>query len=133
MRAVLYLTSVEDSQKYVPIRDIAAQLDLSFPFLSKILQDLSAKNIVTSYRGPNGGVALARSPKDISMWDVVTAIDGESFCDGCLFDLPECVDCDTCVLNTPWRKVSNRIRKSFQQKSLEALSKNYCKAKKTNQ
>lgn len=130
MRAILYLASVEDAQNYIPIRQIAKHLNLSFPFLSKILHDLSAKNIVISYRGPNGGVALARPPKEISMWEVVTAIDGEDFCNGCLFNLPECVDGEHCVLNTPWRKVSKRICKVFQQTSIATLSKNYSKIKK---
>lgn len=129
MRAVLFLASREDAEQFIPVRIIADELNLSSQFLTKILQTLTIYGIVMTYRGPNGGVALARPARDISLWDVVVAIDGEDFYKGCLFNFPECVENEHCVLHTPWRNVASRIRKVFQHTSFATLSKRNHQAK----
>jgi Rrf2 family protein len=60
----------------VKIKDIASEDDLPEKFLEAILLDLKRARIVTSLRGANGGYQLNRSPKKISLGEVIRKIDG---------------------------------------------------------
>ncbi|WP_211267401.1 RrF2 family transcriptional regulator [Nonomuraea candida] len=55
---------------------LAAFFDLPAAYLNKQLQALARAGIVTSTSGPRGGFRLARSPREITLLDVVTAIEG---------------------------------------------------------
>lgn len=57
-------------------REIAAECGIPLDYLLKILQQLSKSRIVTSSRGRSGGFQLHRSPRQISVLDIIEAIDG---------------------------------------------------------
>lgn len=60
----------------VKIKDIASQENLPEKFLEAILLDLKRARIVDSIRGARGGYQLKRSPKEISLGEVIRKIDG---------------------------------------------------------
>ncbi|MEU5091624.1 Rrf2 family transcriptional regulator [Streptomyces sp. NPDC021356] len=60
----------------VTVARLAAYHELPTPYLNKQLQALSRAGIVSSVPGPRGGFRLARDPEDITLMDVVTAIEG---------------------------------------------------------
>ncbi|MFF8829500.1 RrF2 family transcriptional regulator [Streptomyces sp. NPDC015131] len=60
----------------VTVARLAAYHDLPAAYLNKQLQALSRAGIVTSVPGPRGGFRLARRPEDVTLMDVVTAIEG---------------------------------------------------------
>src|SRR5277367_5148974 len=60
----------------VKIKDIASQENLPEKFLEAILLDLKRARIVVSIRGAHGGYQLKRSPKEISLGEVLRKIDG---------------------------------------------------------
>jgi Rrf2 family protein len=60
----------------VPSAKLAALFDISPTYLNKCLQSLTRAGLLTSTRGPRGGVRLARAPEDITLMDVVTAVEG---------------------------------------------------------
>ena len=74
LRAVIYL-SVRGG-KYCLITEIAKQQEVPPKFLAKIIQDLTRCGLIKSKRGACGGYTLARSPKQISFYDVIEAIEG---------------------------------------------------------
>lgn len=59
------------------VRDVAERQGISESYLAKIFQSLAKTDIVTSVRGKNGGYRLARPSEEISVGDVVRALDGE--------------------------------------------------------
>lgn len=62
----------------IPTTKLAKYYDLPAPYLNKQLQALAKEGLVSSTSGPRGGFRLARSPEDISILDVVTAIEGRT-------------------------------------------------------
>jgi Rrf2 family protein len=54
---------------------IAEKINVSAGYLSKVMRDLVLAGLVDSFRGPGGGFILARSPDQITMLDVVNAVD----------------------------------------------------------
>jgi Rrf2 family protein len=76
LRAVIYL-SVQDPEKCCSITEIAKQQGVPKKFLEKIIQDLMRCGLIKSKRGACGGYyTLARSPEQISFYDVIEAIEG---------------------------------------------------------
>lgn len=75
IHSCLNLTWLEPGEA-VTAAKLAAYYALPAAYLNKQLQALARAGIVTSTPGPRGGFRLARSPADISLMDVVTAIEG---------------------------------------------------------
>lgn len=113
LQAVLYLCAREGPEAYTPIHAISDDLDISHSFLTKVLQRLNQKGIIQSYRGPNGGVALARAPEVLSLKDIVIAIDGEDLFTNCVLGLPGCGDAEPCPLHHQWEGVRGHIDALF--------------------
>ncbi|WP_201766423.1 RrF2 family transcriptional regulator [Litchfieldella anticariensis] len=67
----------------VPTARLAAQYELPPPYLSKCLQALVRGGILVSSAGKKGGVRLARPPTEISLLDVVLAIEGSDYAFRC--------------------------------------------------
>ena len=59
---------------------ISKEYNIPLEYLLKILQQLVRANVLMSKRGPRGGFSLARAPKDITMLEIVEAVDGPMAC-----------------------------------------------------
>jgi Rrf2 family protein len=75
LRTVIYLL-VQDQRKCCAITEIAQHHGVPKKFLQKIIQDLMRCSLIKSKRGACGGYTLARSPEQISFYDVIEAIEG---------------------------------------------------------
>lgn len=122
LRATIFL-ALHTDREYVPISEISEKLQISFHFLTKILQTLTQKGLLMSYRGPNGGVTLAKPAQDIIIYDIVTAIDGDTIFTGCILSLPGCGNQTPCPMHDSWALVRNKIRSLFMTTSLAELAR----------
>jgi Rrf2 family transcriptional regulator, iron-sulfur cluster assembly transcription factor len=75
VRAVFDI-AFHDDGKATQIKDIAERQAIPARFLEQIFQDLKRAGIVTSKRGPRGGYQLAREPKQLTLGDVIRALEG---------------------------------------------------------
>ena len=97
MRAVLYLSEL-GSDRRAATSQIAQEKQIPPSFLAKIVSQLSVAGLLQTSRGARGGVSLARSPEDISLLEVVEAIDGPIQLNECVADGGVCVFGDSCTL-----------------------------------
>jgi len=95
---------------------------LSFHFLTKILQVLTQQKIMNSFKGPNGGVSLARPAQTISIKEIVVAIDGKGLFAGCMLGLDTCSDEHPCPLHQQWTVVRDQLEAVFAQTTLAYLA-----------
>ncbi len=100
MRCVLHL-SVNPGQTCM-VEEMAQARGVPRSFLAKILQKLKRANIVESFRGVKGGFALARKPSDISLLDVIEAIQGVVSLNICAVDEKACDRSGDCVIHPVW-------------------------------
>lgn len=121
IRALIYMVAKNGGRDYISIGEISEELDISFHFLTKTFQELNKANLLISSRGPNGGVALTRSAKDISMMDVIMVIEGEDFFDTCMLGLPDCGGGDPCPIHDIWKEKKDKMREEFETTSLADL------------
>jgi Rrf2 family iron-sulfur cluster assembly transcriptional regulator len=124
IRAVLYIALNSKDGKYLSIRDVADELQISFHFLTKILQQLTQEKILTSYRGPNGGIALGRPGRDINLLDIIRIVDGPDLFEKCVLGLPGCGTGKPCPLHDSWGRDREQIRDTFASMNLEELANN---------
>lgn len=75
VRALVELAQNNDGQP-VPIADISARKDIPLQFLEQLFSSLRKAGILNSHRGVRGGFSFKKLPEDISVLDVVEALDG---------------------------------------------------------
>lgn len=121
VRAALYIATQKERQ-FLTIREISEKLNISFHFLTKILQILTQKNILVSVKGPKGGVALARPATAINLLEIIEAIDGLGFFKQCVLGLDECDDEQPCPLHDEWGEMRGRIRSILEETSLAEMA-----------
>jgi Rrf2 family nitric oxide-sensitive transcriptional repressor len=73
LRAMVQLGA--DAPKASTTREIAGRTKVPSAYLAKVLQSMRRAGLIHSRRGVGGGVTLARSPKDISLLDVIDAVE----------------------------------------------------------
>ena len=113
IRALIFLELYSCPEKKQGIKKIAGELDIPSPFLGKILQVLVKHQLLGSTKGPNGGFSLARSASEISMWDIVTKVDGEEFFTNCLISLQPCITHDPTKPLCPVHSQYDKLRKEI--------------------
>lgn len=121
IRALLYLVAYPPKNQYLSIRDISEELGLSFHFVTKIFRELTERGILISYRGPAGGIALAKPAEEIMLIDVIKALEGDDYFDKCLIGLPHCGTAKPCPVHEFWKEVKTKMQKNFSETSLALL------------
>lgn len=119
--AIMALSCLDPSgEEYIQEKAIAGKTGISKPYLSKMIHKLSQSGILKGKRGYKGGIIFASHSRDISVMDVVDAIEGEDWRTKCLLGLPNC-SCDkACPVHEFWAvqrpKIENVLKKlTFEQ------------------
>jgi Rrf2 family protein len=115
VRAVLYLAGLNNGRR-APTSEIARKQHIPPSFLAKIVSQLSVAGVVQTSRGARGGVSLARPSNDISLLEVIEAIDGPITLNECVLDPKSCVFGDDCSVQGIWcdaqAELVNRLRQT---------------------
>lgn len=82
--ALQALVRLPDDGTYRLARSLAAELGLPGPFLAKILQTLAHAGLLESQRGPSGGFRLTKAPEQLTLREVVLAMEGPEPFEDCL-------------------------------------------------
>ncbi len=103
LRALIYLAH-KDSPRPVLVREIADAASVPRQSLAKILHGLRNKGLVKSTKGPGGGYQLARGGTEMTVIEVIEAVDGPiDLSRKCILGLDECSDEAGCALHKYWK------------------------------
>ena len=112
-RALLSLALHTEREGPTSVRDIAERTGLPQPYLEQILLALKGAGLVRSKRGVGGGYVLARTPADITLGEIVSAVDGPIVVGD--FGLPHqdgaCDHEGQCVLLDVWAEAGDHMRR----------------------
>jgi len=126
LRALIYLGKHSGGEHRIGIKKISEDLGLSSPFLGKILQNLVKQKLLVSTKGPNGGFALGKKPENITLWDIVTKVDGEEFFTNCLITLEPCKTHDPskplCPIHSQYDTLRKQICSFYKDTTLAIVS-----------
>lgn len=101
---------------------LAASTKLPEPTVSKILKLLTKHTIVKSKRGINGGYNLIKTPMEINMAAVITALDGPIALTACVDQATECCErADSCSMKGQWNPVNMAMQKALEDVSLAQM------------
>ena len=81
IRIVLYLIK---NNEIISSGVLAEQLQIPKTYVLKVTKKLELANIVTSYQGVNGGIGLAGDPAQITLWDVISAVESTTVINKCM-------------------------------------------------
>jgi len=90
-------------------REIAALYDIPIELMAKVLQRLVRRGLLSSHQGTRGGYELSRRPTQISVADVIQAIDGPVTVTACSTEENQCEQFSKCNVRDPLWKVRERI------------------------
>jgi len=103
-------------------RDLASVTRLPLPTVSKLLKQLLQSGLMASHRGINGGYSLAKEPTEISLAEIIAAIEGPIALTECSTDVTGLCDLErSCPIKTNQRVVSEVVRGALQKVMLADL------------
>jgi Rrf2 family protein len=108
VRAIYYLANLGQESR-ASTSQIAKEQHIPPSFLAKIISQLSVAGLLHTSRGARGGVTLARDPKEITMLDVVEAIDGPILLNECVDDSHGCKFEEECPMRHMWCKIQGDV------------------------
>ena len=107
----------------IPIAAIAERQNISQAFLEQIFMLLRRASLVESSRGPGGGYSLARDADDISIYEIMQAVEEPVQMTRCsLEEIGGCVDGSRCLTHGLWQDLSQHITQFLAETSLQDVS-----------
>ena len=103
----------DTSGKPVLSRNVASAQDISEPYVDQILLPLRSRGLLASVRGRSGGYRLARPAKEITLLDIVQAMEGNVQLADCLSDTKECKRATKCVTRDVWAMLTESLKRDM--------------------
>lgn len=101
---------------------IAGSTGVPLPTVAKVLNTLTREGIVDSHRGASGGYALTRPASQISVAEIVQALEGPIALTACVDTAPGCCEAEgICPMRGSWNKVNRAIHEALSQVSLAEM------------
>ena len=120
LMAIHYIAIHEDTGS-VSAKRIAEEFSMPPELLAKILQRLAKQRLIVSQNGPKGGYVLARRPMEITVGQVVRALEGPINIVECLEEDSACPQMARCNLRRPVQKIQAAISQMLDTMSLAEL------------
>ena len=114
------LAVAHDDDQVHNARELAELTELPPPMVSKILKVLTRTGFLASQRGSKGGYALARAPEEVSMAEVIDALEGPIALTECGL-AGACDREDHCAVQAPLQRINRAIRRTLEQFHLADL------------
>jgi Rrf2 family protein len=119
IRCVLFLS--REAGRIISANEISQWASVPKSFLAKILQSLSRAGIVKSTQGIAGGFRLAKPPDEVSLLDVIKAVQGLSALNMCAIDRHKCSLSSTCVIHPIWVQIMEDLEERLRKETFAKL------------
>lgn len=121
LRALLHMAR-NGTQETFTADELARVAATTEDFMHKIMRALRDAEIVEARRGPTGGFRLARDPAEISLLEVVTAVQGPVAVNRCVIGLEVCERSEHCPLRPTWMRVQAELESGLAGASLAEIA-----------
>ena len=120
LRAILQIAGGYGGEP-VPISAIADSQEISGKYLEQVVGTLRKADLITSRKGVRGGYSLCRDPKDINLWEIITALDTHTTLVDCVLEPEVCDRSDDCLTRSIWTLLSARMKEFWSSFTLADL------------
>ena len=112
-----YLARNYESKRYISLKEISEEENISFKYLEKIMISLNKNNYLDVARGNNGGYRLSKEPSEYKIGDILRKAEGDLAPIDCINE--ECDKKDKCEKYIFWQGLYNEINNYVDNKTLE--------------
>lgn len=127
IRALSRLAQRAPNGAFCLLRDIVEKDELPEHFVGKLLQQLVRADLLISAKGRGGGFALRGLPGEITLRQIVEAIDGKDRVHRCILGLTECNEHQACPQHDLWAPIRRQIEDSMDKTTLADLAESLAK------
>ena len=120
--AILMMVELTREGEMLSAHALSERVGVETPTASKVLKLLAGSGLLASYRGANGGYKVTRSAGEISVAEVIAAIEGPIAMTECSVEEGLCSQEDSCELRGNWQRISLAVAAALQQVSLAEMS-----------
>ena len=123
---MLYMAKHPEKTRFT-IKELAKQENYPLPYIEKILQALRQAKLVVAQHGNQGGYSLAKKASEITLKEIVDALEGSTFDVFCAPTVREDIVCThfcLCGVKPVWRKTKELLDQFYDSVTLEMLMKN---------
>ena len=113
IRALVYLATCQGEAPR-NVQEIAAAENLPAPALAAVLQNLSRAGLIRSHKGPRGGFALARSPADMTLYQIMEVVDKTHNLFECVLGFEACSAETACPVHDSLMDIREQLRTCLQ-------------------
>ena len=121
IRGMVFLAS-QPPDRVVLVSEIALATDVPPLFLAKIFQQFGKLGLVRSFRGSGGGFQLGRRPEEITLCEIVEAVEGPIMPNRCVMSSGTCSRDRVCTVHPVWKKIQADVRETLGAVTLKDLS-----------
>jgi FeS assembly SUF system regulator len=120
--AILMMVELAREGETLSAHMLAERVHVEAPTASKVLKLLSGSGLLESFRGPSGGYRVVRSAGDISVAEVIAAIEGPIAMTECSVEEGLCSQEQSCELRGNWQRISMAVADALQDVSLAEMA-----------
>lgn len=122
--AVRVLFALASEKPGTRLTTMAIQESMLIPhaFLQRIVADLSNSELIETFPGPSGGLSLAKPASQITLWDIISAVDGPIMISDCLEEPEDCALQVTCPVRSRWEMLQDLILHELKRTDLQQLA-----------
>ncbi len=95
--------------KPISLNSISTKHGISLNYLEQIIALLKKEELIKSTRGPRGGYSLAKSPEEITLGDIIRALEGSFTPSDCVHDDMQCSSSYNCVSYKVFKKMNDSV------------------------
>lgn len=120
--AILMMVELARDGEMLSAHTLAERVHVEIPTASKVLKLLAGNELLESYRGANGGYRVSRTAAEISVAEVIAAIEGPIAMTECSVEEGLCAQEDNCDLRSNWQRISLAVAQALRDVSLAEMS-----------
>ena len=120
--AILVMVELARDGEMLSAHALAEKAHVEIPTASKVLKLLAGAGLLESYRGANGGYRVSRQSSEISVAEVIAAIEGPIAMTECSVEEGLCSQEESCELRGNWQRISIAVARALQEVSLAEMS-----------
>ena len=116
--------ALNNSGHYSTAKEIAEHYEISYNLIAKVLQNFTKSKLVTSFQGVKGGYKLNKSPENISLIDIIKAVESNYKLTECMLEnstIDPCSHLDCCKIRDPLIEIQRKIDNVFLETSLKQI------------
>lgn len=122
IRAMVFIYIRNQEGGRPSFKEIAKNIDSPEQFTGKVLQNLVRSNIVSSIKGKGGGFFFSTPSKQLTLYEIITAVEGDEYFSKCGFGLKQCDSLNPCPMHDDYSGIRQAFFQLTNKQTIQSLA-----------